>query len=76
VSALSETVLWIATRYLGPAAKVFLQRQCTAHLGGAKFDDLRPEQLPEMAKWVELSAGLIIEKDRAKVLGEAIRSSA
>lgn len=72
MSSLSEKILEIATPYLGPAAKVFLDRQCKAHLGGLAFDNVDSRNLPELSKWVNISAGLIIDKAKAKELADKI----
>jgi len=65
MSDLSNKVLDIAVTYLGPAAKQFLERQCSAHLSSS-FDALAPDQLPDLAKWIGISAGLVIGKDKAE----------
>ncbi|MDI6815748.1 MAG: hypothetical protein QME41_00950 [Actinomycetota bacterium] len=73
MSDLSNQVLNIAVAYLGPAAKQFLERQCSAHLN-TSFDNLSAGEIPELGKWINISAGLVIGKDKAeefsnKVLG-------
>lgn len=72
MSQISEKVLATSIQYLGPAAKMFLERQTKYHLDGLAFDDLQPAHLPELAKWVNTSAGLIIDKTRAQELSEKI----
>jgi hypothetical protein len=69
---ISDKVLQIATGYLGPAAKVFLERQTSAHLGGLKFDTIERKNLPDLAKWVNISAGLIIDKAKAKEMADKL----
>jgi hypothetical protein len=72
MSQLSEQVLGIAVTYLGPAAKIFLERQTTSHMNGLKFDDLQKNHLADLAKWVGNSASLVIDKAKAKELSEKI----
>lgn len=72
MSQLSEKVLTTSVLYLGPAARMFLERQTKYHLNGLAFDDLQLTHLPELARWVNISAGLIIDKVRAKELSEKI----
>ena len=55
---------------LGPAARTFLERQTRSHLGGLDLNNLKKAHLPELAKWVEISAGLHIDKTKAKELAE------
>jgi len=71
MSALSDKVLSLSAPYLGPAAKQFLERQCSAHLS-TSFDGLSAEHLPELAKWINISAGLIIDKAKAEELANKV----
>jgi hypothetical protein len=72
MSALSEKVLALSIGYLGPAAKVFLQRQTSGHMGGVDFDSLLPQNLEDLAKWTRISAALIIDPAKAKELSDKI----
>lgn len=73
MSVLSDQVLSLTTAYLGPAAKQFLERQCSAHCGVA-FSDIGPANIPELAKWINISAGLIIDKGKAEELSNKVLS--
>jgi hypothetical protein len=68
MSDLSEKVLGLSVPYLGPAAKVFMERQTNAHMAGLAFDALESKHLAELSKWIDVSAGLIIEETKAKEL--------
>jgi hypothetical protein len=72
MSDLSDKILALATLYLGPAAKVFLERQTRSHMNGLAYADLKKENLPEFSKWVFISASLLIEQDKARELSEKI----
>ncbi len=72
MSIVSKKVLAITIDYIGPSSEMFLQRQATHHLNGIKFDDLDRQHLPELAKWVKVSAGLLIDKNRAAELSDKI----
>ena len=72
MSDLSNKVVSLSVSYLGPAAKVFLQRQTTSHMNGLHLDQLEKQHLPELSYWVNISAGLIIDKARAKELADNI----
>jgi hypothetical protein len=65
MSDLANQVLNIAVAYLGPAAKQFLERQCTAHLS-TSFENLSGGDIAELGKWINISAGLVIGKDKAE----------
>lgn len=53
--------LKIASDYLGPAAKRFIDRQITAHLQKANPEDLTPEDLPKFIEWIRISLSLLTE---------------
>ena len=72
MSDLSEKVTTIAVGYLGPAARVFLERQTKAHLNGLSFADLEKKHLPELQRWVMISASLLIDKGKAKEFSDYI----
>lgn len=75
MSDISEKVLKITIDYIGPSSKAFLERQTRSHLGGLEFNDLKKEHLPELAKWVNTSAGLLLNKDKAAQLSEKIKTA-
>jgi hypothetical protein len=72
VSALSEKALAISVEYLGPAAKVFLERQTKYHLDGLPFDALEQKHVADLAKWVAISGALVVEPAKAKELAGKI----
>jgi hypothetical protein len=71
MSALSDQVVSISKIYLGPAAEAFLSRQCTSHLK-TDLTNLSSGQLKDLAKWVEVGAGLIMDKTKAATLAKRI----
>jgi hypothetical protein len=71
-NSLSEQVTAIAVGYLGPAARIFLERQTKSHMNGLAFASLEKKHLPELQKWVMISAALLIDKAKAKELSERI----
>jgi hypothetical protein len=72
MSALSDKVVTLSITYLGPAAKVFLERQTKAHMNGLAFDALDRQHLPELSKWIFISGKLIIDPAKAKELADKI----
>ena len=72
MSIISKKVLAVTIDYIGPSAEAFLVRQTTHHLNSISFDDLDKQHLPELAKWVKVSAGLLIDKGRAAELSDKI----
>jgi hypothetical protein len=73
MSAISDRVLSISKPYLGPAAESFLSRQCKSHLK-TEIASLNAGQVKELAKWVELGAGLIMDPSKASELAKKIAS--
>lgn len=65
MNMISEKVLRLTINYLGPASQRFLERQTRSHMNGLNFAELKEEHLPELFKWIELSARLIIN-DKAE----------
>ena len=65
-------MLAITIFYLGPTSHMFLQRQTKSHMSGLDFNHLSSEHLPELSKWIKISAGLLIDKDKAQELAEKV----
>jgi len=72
MSTYSDEAIKIAQKFLGPAAKAFLERQTKSHMNGLDLNNLEGAQLPELAKWVQISAGLLIEKPKAAELASLL----
>jgi hypothetical protein len=68
MSVQSEESIKIAQKYLGPSAKSFLERQARSHMNGLDLNNLGKEHMAELAKWVGISAGLLIDKGKAAEL--------
>ncbi|HEY3375183.1 MAG TPA: hypothetical protein VGK02_08995 [Candidatus Aquicultor sp.] len=74
MSDIGEKVVAVASRYMGPAARRFIERQTSSHMNGLAIDNITPAHLPELAKWVEISAGLVMDKAKAAELANKIKS--
>ena len=72
MNALAEKILGITVEYVGPAAERFLDRQTKSHLNGLNFADLEQKHLPELSRWIVVSASLLIDKTRAEELSNKI----
>jgi hypothetical protein len=66
-------VLKVTVDYIGPSSKAFLERQTRSHMNGLDFNELQRNHLPDLAKWVDTSAGLLIGKEKATLLAQKIR---
>ena len=73
--SLYDNVVSICKPYLGPAAEKFLERQCGTHLKVAP-QQLSGQHLADLAKWTEVSAGLVMGKDKAAELAQKIKAAA
>lgn len=69
---LSDKVLKLTATYIGPASQKFLERQTVSHMDGLAFNMLEKKHLPDLAKWVNTSAGLLINPAKAKELADKI----
>ncbi len=54
----------IASDYLGPAAKRFVDRQITAHLQKPNPEDLNAEDMPKFIEWIRISLSLLTEDQK------------
>ncbi len=72
MNPLVKEITTVSAEYLGPAAERFILRQIKGHLD-IDPEDLSLEHLDKLARWVEISAGLIIDKEKAKELAEKIK---
>jgi hypothetical protein len=69
---LSEEITTEAIQYLGPAARIFLDRQTKKHMDGIAFGSIEKKHCPELAKWVYFASALLIDKNKAKELSVKI----
>jgi hypothetical protein len=72
MSQCSDEAVKVAQKYLGPAAKTYLERQTRSHMNGLELNDLQRGQMADLAKWVETSAGLLIDKPKTKELASLL----
>jgi len=56
----------IASDYLGPAAKRFIDRQIVAHLMKSNPEELAIEDIPKFIEWVRISLSLLTD-DQAEI---------
>ena len=61
----AQKVLKIAEEYMGPNAEKFLERQTQGHMDSQPFELIEPFHLEKLAFWVNVSAKLMIGKDKA-----------
>jgi hypothetical protein len=69
---LSDKVLKLTMVYIGPASQKFLERQTISHMNGLAFNALEKKHLSDLARWVNNSAGLLINPAKAKELADKI----
>ncbi len=72
---LKDEMMKVAVEYMGPAAERFMKRQVKSHLNKT-LTTISKEDLPELAKWIEISAGLLIDKEEAKQFKQEIKALA
>jgi hypothetical protein len=68
MNALAETILAEASKFLGPEAKRFLERQA-GHLEGAvTLDNIGAKDMEKFIWWINVSGKLIMDKDKVREL--------
>ena len=66
-----EQIVGVGKPYLGPATETFLSRQCKSHLK-IEGTAVTKAHLPDLAKWVENSGGLIMDPPKAAEMARKI----
>jgi hypothetical protein len=72
MSILSEKVLEMTLNYIGPASKMFLERQTTRHMNNLPFDNIEKTHIPDLVKWIKISGRLLIGEAKADELGNRV----
>jgi hypothetical protein len=67
-----EKVVATSKTYLGPATESFLSRQCKSHLKKTP-EELATADLEALAMWIEIGAGLVMDKAKATELAGKVR---
>lgn len=68
-----EQVVAACKPHLGAQTESFLSRQCVFHLHMAP-KDVTKDDVPELARWAEISGALIIGKDKAREMRKQIEA--
>ena len=58
--ALADNVVEVTEEYLGVAAKRFVARQISFHLG-KRPEELKKEDIPQLAEWIKVSMAFLTE---------------
>ena len=64
MSQMYDEAIKIASDYLGPAAKRFVDRQIVSHLQKPRPEDLSEEDLPKFIEWIRISLSLLTEDQK------------
>jgi hypothetical protein len=68
-----EKVVATSKNYLGPATESFISRQCKSHLK-KQPDELMAADLEALAMWIEIGAGLVMDKAKATELAGKVKT--
>ncbi len=71
MSNLYQDILGICEKHLSGSSQQFLDRQISAHLKKTP-DNITEEDVGEIAKWSNVSGGLIMGQDKAELLAKEI----
>jgi hypothetical protein len=69
--ALIDDIKTVAVKYVGSESQRFIDRQCRAHLK-VEPQVVNRAHLPELARWVGISAGIILSQDQAEAFKQEI----
>ncbi len=72
---LYDNIINIARPYMGPAAEAFVKRQIKSHLK-IEPEMLNDQHIDELARWCQISARLIMDKEKAQEFGNRIKNLA
>jgi hypothetical protein len=70
---LYDQIVGVCRAFLGAETDSFLSRQCVFHLHKAPRN-IERDDIPEIARWVEISGALVIGKERAKEMRKQIEA--
>jgi hypothetical protein len=70
---ISNELIKLCNEFIGATGKTFLERQCKFHLK-VDLKNIDKSHLAELAKWCQVSGGLIIGNEKAKILKEKVLS--
>lgn len=75
MTEVASAVVEIAEHYLGFAAREYLDRQCRLHLD-KPLNELQLSDVEELARWVNNTAPLIMDREESKELVDEISALA
>jgi len=75
MSTYYEAVYKVCEPSFGEATKLFLDRQIRKHLKKPP-QEVAPADRQELAKWIRISAALLLDKDSAEILARRVVSVA
>jgi hypothetical protein len=65
-------ILKVTLKYIGPAAKIFLERQAKHLDDNINFCDISYEEIPSLLSWIHVSAKLLIADDVNEYIKELV----
>ena len=71
MNTLYQDILNVCEKYLSSNSQKFLDRQITAHLKKIP-DNIGPEDTREIAKWSQVSGGLLLGQSKAEQMAKEI----
>ena len=66
--SLSERIVHIAAAFLGPATRMFLEKQTKSKMNNLALDQVKDDHLPELFRWIHISCSPILKERVADLL--------
>jgi hypothetical protein len=73
MSSIAEKAIGVAVSYMGPVGQRFLERQTMSHMNGLPLGKLDKSHLSELAKWIQISAGLVMDANKASEFATKVK---
>lgn len=66
--SLGEKIVHIAAAFLGPATRMFLEKQTKSKMNNLELDEVKDDHLPELFRWIHVSCRPILKERVAELL--------
>ncbi len=66
--SLGEKIVHIAAAFLGPATRMFLEKQTKSKMNNLELDEVKDDHLPELFRWIHISCRPILKERVAELL--------
>lgn len=72
--SLGEKIVHIAASYLGPATRMFLEKQTKSKMNNLALDEIKDDHLPELFRWIHIGCRPILKERVTELLSRLERA--